>query len=209
LEFAMHVFVRMAALLALLVAGASSAAAQQKFAYINSQTLLQQAPGRAEAEAQFQRELQAYQTEVKRMGDSLKTMVDAYEKEQLVMSPAAKEAKQKEIAGKEQEYQQRTAELERKAAAREDELTRPILENIRKAIEAVRAQEGYAFIFDVAANGSVVAVDKNLEVTNEVLARLRTTAAAPARPPAGPVAKPAGASSTPTKNPPANPGVNP
>jgi outer membrane protein len=205
LEFAMHVFVRMAALLALLVAGASSAAAQQKFAYINSQTLLQQAPGRAEAEAQFQRELQAYQTEVKRMGDSLKTMVDAYEKEQLVMSPAAKEAKQKEIAGKEQEYQQRTAELERKAAAREDELTRPILENIRKAIEAVRAQEGYAFIFDVAANGSVVAVDKNLEVTNEVLARLRTTASAPARPPAGPVAKPAGASSTPTKNPPANP----
>jgi outer membrane protein len=201
----MHVFVRMAALLALLVAGASSAAAQQKFAYINSQTLLQQAPGRAEAEAQFQRELQAYQTEVKRMGDSLKTMVDAYEKEQLVMSPAAKEAKQKEIAGKEQEYQQRTAELERKAAAREDELTRPILENIRKAIEAVRAQEGYAFIFDVAANGSVVAVDKNLEVTNEVLARLRTTASAPARPPAGPVAKPAGASSTPTKNPPANP----
>jgi outer membrane protein len=205
LEFAMHVFVRMAALLALLVAGASSAAAQQKFAYINSQTLLQQAPGRAEAEAQFQRELQAYQTEVKRMGDSLKTMVDAYEKEQLVMSPAAKEAKQKEIAGKEQEYQQRTAELERKAAAREDELTRPILENIRKAIEAVRAQEGYAFIFDVAANGSVVAVDKNLEVTNEVLARLRTTASAPARPPAGPVAKPAGASSTPTKNSPANP----
>jgi outer membrane protein len=205
LEFAMHVFVRLAALLALLVAGASSAAAQQKFAYINSQTLLQQAPGRAEAEAQFQRELQAYQTEVKRMGDSLKTMVDAYEKEQLVMSPAAKEAKQKEIAGKEQEYQQRTAELERKAAAREDELTRPILENIRKAIEAVRAQEGYAFIFDVAANGSVVAVDKNLEVTNEVLARLRTTASAPARPPAGPVAKPAGASSTPTKNPPANP----
>jgi outer membrane protein len=205
LEFAMHVFVRMAALLALLVAGASSAAAQQKFAYINSQTLLQQAPGRAAAAAQFQRELQAYQTEVKRMGDSLKTMVDAYEKEQLVMSPAAKEAKQKEIAGKEQEYQQRTAELERKAAAREDELTRPILENIRKAIEAVRAQEGYAFIFDVAANGSVVAVDKNLEVTNEVLARLRTTASAPARPPAGPVAKPAGASSTPTKNPPANP----
>jgi outer membrane protein len=205
LEFAMHVFVRMAALLALLVAGASSAAAQQKFAYINSQTLLQQAPGRAEAEAQFQRELQAYQTEVKRMGDSLKTMVDAYEKEQLVMSPAAKEAKQKEIAGKEQEYQQRTAELERKAAAREDELTRPILENIRKAIEAVRAQEGYAFIFDVAANGSVVAVDKNLEVSNVVLARRRATASAPARPPAGPVAKPAGASSTPTKNPPANP----
>src|SRR5690606_26925156 len=127
LEFAMHVFVRTAVVLALLIAGSTSAAAQQKFAYINSQTLLQQAPGRAEAEAQFQRELQAYQVEVKRMGDSLQAMVAAYEKDQLVMSPAAKEQKQKEIAAKEQEYQQRTAELERKASAREDELTRPIL----------------------------------------------------------------------------------
>jgi outer membrane protein len=202
----MHVLVRTAALFALLLVGASSAAAQQKFAYINSQTLLQQAPGRAEAEAQFQRELQGYQTEVKRMGDSLQAMVATYEKDQLVMSPAAKEAKQKEIAAKEQEYQQRTAELERKAAARENELTRPILESIRKAIEAVRAEEGYAFIFDVAANGSVVAADKNLEVTNEVLAKLRTTASVPPNAPAGgPVARPAGASSSPTRNPPANP----
>lgn len=200
----MHVLVRTTALVALLLLGAASASAQQKFAYINSQTLLQQAPGRAEAEAQFQQELQGYQTEVKRMGDSLQAMVAAYEKDQLVMSPAAKEAKQKEIATKEQEYQQRTAELERKAAARENELTRPILDNIRKAIEAVRAEEGYAFIFDVASNGSVVAADKNLEVTNEVLAKLRTTASAAPRPPAGgPVAKPAGAAS-PTKNPPAN-----
>ena len=203
----MHVFVRTAVVLALLIAGSTSAAAQQKFAYINSQTLLQQAPGRAEAEAQFQRELQAYQVEVKRMGDSLQAMVAAYEKDQLVMSPAAKEQKQKEIAAKEQEYQQRTAELERKASAREDELTRPILENIRKAIEAVRAEEGYSFIFDVAANGAVVAADKNLEVTNDVLAKLRsTTSASPAAtPPAGPVARPAGVSSSPTKNPPSNP----
>lgn len=199
----MHVVVRLAALLALLGVSATGAAAQQKFAYINSQTLLQQAPGRAEAEAQFQRELQTYQVEVKRMGDSLKAMVTAYEKDQLVMSPAAKEAKQKELATREQEYQQRTAELERKASAREDELTRPILENIRKAIEAVRAEAGYAFIFDVASNGAVVAVDKNLEVTNEVLAKLRATAKAPA-PAGGPVAKPAGATSTPPKTPPTN-----
>jgi outer membrane protein len=203
----MHVFVRTAAVLALLLVGGTSAAAQQKFAYINSQTLLQQAPGRAEAEAQFQRELQTYQTEVKRMGDSLKAMVATYEKDQLVMSPAAKEQKQKEIAAKEQEYQQRTAELERTAAARESELTRPILENIRKAIEAVRTEEGYSFIFDVAANGGVVAADTSLEVTSEVLAKLRsTTSALPAaNPPSGPVARPAGVSSSPTKNPPSTP----
>lgn len=201
----MRVLVRAAALVALLAAGIGTAAAQQsqKFAYINSQQILQQAPGRAEAEAQFQKELQQYQAEVQRMGDSLKTIVAAFEKESLVMSPAAKEARQKEISAKEQEYQQRTQALEKKAGDREDELTRPILERIRKAIEAVRAEEGFAFIFDVAAGGSVVAADKNLEVTNDVLAKLKQmSAAAPAQQPSGPVAKPSGATS---KTPPAKP----
>lgn len=205
----MTVFVRAAAVAALVVASAVAAPAQapQKLAYINSQMLLQQAPGRAEAEAQFQRELGTYQSEVKRMGDSLKAMVESYNKDELVMSPAAKEARQREIATKEQEYQQRTAQLEQRAAAREDSLTAPILERIRKAIEAVRAEEGYAFIFDVAAGGSaVVAADRNLDVTGEVLQKLRSmpVSSQPAAAPAGPVSRPAGATTSP-KNPPARP----
>jgi outer membrane protein len=178
---------------ALLFMGADSAAAQQpqKFAYINSAQVLQQAPGRAEAEAQFQKELAQYQAEVKRMGDSLKTIVASFDKESLVMSPAAKDARQKEIAAKEQEYQERTAALEKKAGQREDELTRPILEQIRKAIEAVRTEEGYSFIFDVAAGSAVVAADKNLEVTTQVLAKLREMSASSSTQPAGAATKPA------------------
>ncbi|HEU4563233.1 MAG TPA: OmpH family outer membrane protein [Gemmatimonadaceae bacterium] len=193
---------------------ASGAAAQQaspKIVYINSQRILSEAPGRAEAESAFQRELNGYQAEVKRMGDSLKAMIASYEKSQVTLSPAAKDSRQKEIRAKEQEYQQRTNALDQKAAQREAELTRPILEKIQQAIEAERAANGYAFVLDAGSQaGVVVAADKSLDITEKVLARMKSmpnTAAAPATPPAagqpnGAAAAPAGV--TRPKNPPTN-----
>jgi outer membrane protein len=179
------------------VAGGVAAQAAPKLAYINSQRLLSDAPGRAEAEATFQKELQTYQAQVKRMGDSLRTMVEAYEKAASTLSPAAREERQKAIRTKEQEFQQRTNQLDQRAGARQDSLTRPILDRIQKAIEAERAAGGYAMIFDAGSQaGVLVAADKSLDITEKVLARLRTmesasTAGAPS--PAGPAAAPAGA----------------
>ena len=195
-------------LIAMLAAGAAAQGAP-KIGYVNSQKLLAQAPGRAEAEAAFQKEVGEYQAQVKRMGDSLKAMIAAYDKQELVLSPAAKATKQKEIQTREQEFQQRTSQLEQRASAREAELTRPILQQVQKAIEAVRAEGGYALILDAGSSaGVVVAADTALDLTDRVLARLRTMAAAPrtntpaATPSGAPAASPAAVSRQ--KTPPTN-----
>lgn len=172
-----------------------------KIVYINSQQILAQAPGRAEAEAQFQKELATYQAQVKRMGDSLNVLVAAYNKQEVILSPAAKETKQKELQGKEQEFEQRRRTLEQQAQKREAELTRPILDQIQKVINEMRMEDGYAFILDAGSSaGVVVAADKNLDVTEKVLVRLRTLAATAPKPvtsrpsgSAGPTASPSGA----------------
>lgn len=196
----MKSILRAAALVAVLLgtfAGGAAAQAAPKFAFINSQRLLAEAPGRAEAEQSFQKELQGYQAEVKRMGDSLRTMISTYEQSAATLSPAAKEERQKTIRGKEQEYQQRTNAIDQKAAARQEELTRPILDRIQKAIEAERSEGGYAMIFDAGSQaGVLVAADKTLDLTEKVLGRLKTmqaVAAPAATRPAGPAATPAGA----------------
>jgi outer membrane protein len=176
-----------------------------KLAYINSQRILEQAPGRAEAEAQFQREMTGYQEQIKRMGDSLKTLVDAYNKQELILSPAAKETKQKEIRTREEQYQERIQRLQQQAQQREQDLVRPIMQQINQVINTIRAEEGYAMIFDVAAQGgSVVAADTTLDITGRVIARLRTTAAAtkPAARPAGATSPPQPAGVSRPKNPP-------
>lgn len=174
--------------LGLLVLGAAAAAAQApvRIGYIKSQTILANAPGRAAAESQFEKEMTTYRAQVQRMGDSLNTLIADYTKQEVSLSPQAKETRQKDIRAKEEEYQRRTQELQQQVRAREAELVRPIMEQINKVIDELRAEEGYSMIFDAENQaGVVVAADKNLDLTEKVLARLRAAGppAASSRPP--------------------------
>jgi outer membrane protein len=171
----------------LALAAAPLAAQSTKLAYIDSRAILAQAPGRAEAEAQFQKEMQSYQSQVQKMGDSLNTLVAAYTKAEVTLSPAAKETRQKAIREREAAYQARTEQMQQQAQQRQGELLGPIMEQINKAIGDVRNAEGYTFIFDVGAQGGVVvAADTTLNVTDKVIARLKVIAAAPKTPATGP-----------------------
>ena len=187
--------------LGLLTFGAAAAAAQTpvKIGYIKSQTILAGAPGRAAAETQFEKEMTAYRAQVQRMGDSLNALIADYNKQEVSLSPQAKETRQKDIRAKEEEYQRRTQELQQQVRAREAELVRPIMEQINKVIDELRADEGYSMIFDAENQaGVVVAADKNLDLTDKVLARLRA-----AGPPTAAATRPAGAPGTTTQRPPA------
>ena len=186
-------------------AGAQGPApAVPKIAYINSQQVLAQAPGRAEAEAQFEREMNGYRQAVQRMGDSLNTMIAEYNRQEVSLSPAAKETRQKAIREKEDQYQKKTAELQQQAQRRQVELVQPIMEHINKIIGELRAQEGYSMIFDAGSTaGVVVAADTTLNITNKVIARLKAVGApkpvsarpaSPAKPAGAPVNAPAGVS---------------
>src|SRR6185437_2401942 len=62
-------------------AQASSAPSSTKIGYINSALLLQQAPGRAEAEAQFDKEVGVYRQQIQRMDDSLRTLMAAFDRD--------------------------------------------------------------------------------------------------------------------------------
>jgi len=178
----------------------AAAAGSPRIAYINSQQILAQAPGRAEAEAQFEREMNGYRQAVQRMGDSLNTMIAEYNRQEVSLSPAAKETRQKAIREKEDQYQKKTQELQQQAQQRQVELVQPIMEQINKIIGELRAQEGYAMIFDAGSTaGVVVAADSTLNVTNKVIARLKAigppkpVSAAPAKTPARPAGAPASA----------------
>lgn len=192
----MRLFSRAAVLV--LVASLLPAAAQAqqplKLAYINSQQILNQAPGRAEAEAQYEKEANTYRQQVQRMGDSLTALIAAYDKEAVTLSPTAKETRQKAIRDRESTYQRRAQELEQRMGQRQQELVQPIMDKVQSAINDIRVEEGYAMIFDAAAAAPVlVAADKSLDITDKVLARLRRTAsAAPAAKPAAAQQAPAG-----------------
>ena len=182
----------------LIVAGPAAVQAQQgtavpKIAYINSALLLQQAPGRAEAEAQFEREVGAYRQQIQRMDDSLKTLVAAFDRDAPKMDSVAREARRASIGQTETQYQQRARGLDSTMQTRQAQLVKPIMERVQSVIEAIRSEDGYAMIFDVGAQVSVVvSADKKLDLTDRVLARLKTQGIPPAAPASGAIPQPAG-----------------
>ena len=183
----------------LIVSGKASAQAAQgtavpaKIAYINSAALLQQAPGRAEAEAQFEREVGVYRQQIQRMDDSLRTMVAAFDRDAPKLDSAVRETRRKSIGQREVEYQTRARGLDSTMQARQAQLVKPIMERVQSVIETIRTEDGYAMIFDVGAQTSVVvAADKKLDLTERVLARLKSQGIPAVAPASGAVPQPAG-----------------
>lgn len=187
------------------VPSVASAQGAQKFAFVNSQAILANAPGRAEAEATFEKEMTGIRTQLQKLQDSVNTMSEAFAKEEVSLSPAAKETRLKALREKEAAWQQQAQRLQDQAQDRQEQLMQPIMDNLRKVLDDVRMDGGYAFIFDVAAGAFIVSADKNLDITDRVISRLRLSApkaaptAAPAKPAAGPASAPAGVT---TKKPP-------
>jgi outer membrane protein len=191
-----------AAAFTILAAGTVAAQGGLKIAYVNSQEIIAAAPGRAEAEAQIQKDMNSYRAQVQKMGDSLNTLIASYTKSESTLSEAARAAKQKEIQDKEREYQQRVQGLEQQAQQRQAELIRPIMEKINGIIEKVRSEDGYAMVLDAGnQSGVVVAADSSLDITDKVIARLKASGGSASSTPAskGPTSQPTGAT---RKNPP-------
>ena len=186
----------------LVIAGSSLAAQAQpvRIAYVNPQALFENAPGRVQAESTFSRETAAYRTELTRLGEALQRDVAAYRTDEAKLTAAQKETRQRALAAKEDSLQRRQQQLERQASERQSELMAPIMESVRKVLEDIRAEDGYAMILSSEPGTSpILAADKNLDITERVVARLRTIAARPAAPGSAPATqRPAGATQAPS-----------
>lgn len=176
---------RAAAGLVLVAALSTPALAQQpgaqplRLAYINSQLILANTPGRAAAESAFAREMQGFRGEVQRLQQQLDSAVAEYQRTSVVMTPQARQQREAELRQLEQRTRQRAQELDQQAQRREQELTAPIMQRINAVIEGIRAEFNYSFIFDVAGDGGgIITADRSLDISGLVIQRLQAGSAA-------------------------------
>ncbi len=189
---------------ALLVGATTIAQAQgQKIAYVNSQQLMAAAPGRTEAEAAYEKEMAPLRDRMTKLQDSLQAMNDGWAKEEPTLQGAAKEARLKVLTEKQQSLSGQAQKLQEQAQTRQQELMAPIMEMIRKSLDDVRSEGGYSFILDVAVEMPyIVSADKNLDITDRVVAKMRLSAPKMAAPAAKPTTGPSSAPAGITKKPP-------
>jgi outer membrane protein len=172
--------------------------APPKIAYIDSKVVLSRAPGRQQAEDTFNKEMEVSRAQVQKMGDSLQTMIADYQKSQATLAANVREQREAAIRKKQEDYQSRAGALDQQMQQRQMELVKPIMDQIRKVLDDIRQEDGYAFILDAGSEaGVIVAADRNLDITEKVIARLKPVTASAAKPdssktPAGPRPAPAG-----------------
>lgn len=190
-----------AALLSLAAAAPLSA---QKVGFVDTRKILQEMPGRNAAEARMRTGLETLSARQRKMVDSLNTLMAAFERDSAALSQEQKVARFTALQVYDQQYRDTLQVLEEEAQTQQAEAMQPLFDIIRLALDDVRQADGYAMIFDIGAQGNnVVSMDKNLDLSDKVLARIRAMpaatapmvpppTAAPQQPAPGPVAQPAG-----------------
>ena len=177
-----------AALLALTLA--RPAAAQQptqavpRLAWINSQAVLANTPGRPEAESLFAREMAGARVEVQRLSAELDSALTQYNRASAAMTPTLRSQREGELRQMETRNRERAQQLDQQMQQREQQLTAPLMERVNAVIEGVRAEQNLSFVFDVAAGNFIVTADRSLDITALVIQRLQAAGPGPAPAPA-------------------------
>ena len=182
------------AVLTPLLGFSNQAQAQQsqfKMAFVNMAILLDNAPGRTQAESTYARETRSYSDQLKKMNDSLNTLFTSYQKAEPTLTAAQKETRQKAMRDLQGALQEKQQQLSQQAQQRQNELMAPIMEQVKKVLDDIRTEDGYAMIITGDPN-LILSYDKNLDITDRVVARLRTVASTPTPKTGAPVSAPAG-----------------
>lgn len=166
---------------ALLVAAAAAPLSAQeqgtdpRIAYVNSQAVIQQAPGADSAQKAFQQEVQKYRQQAKSLTAELDSLRQQFQQQQGMLSEQARQKRQQELLQRQKQVQSRVSKIEQKLQQRQQQLMQPILNRVQKVIEEIRAERGYDMIFDVSGSG-VVAANPDLNITEDVIGRLEQMA---------------------------------
>jgi outer membrane protein len=180
-----------------------SASGTFKIGYVNTQALMEAAPGRAQAESLLTKEGQTYQTQLQKMQDSLNKMLADYQKAEPTLAATVKTKRQEALQGLQTEMEAKNVQFQSAFQQRQAEVMAPIQDVVRKVLEDIRQEDGFAMILDKTPGASsIIVADKNLDITDRVVSRLRATTkpALPAPKPGAPAA-PAGVTRPPTRPP--------
>ncbi|MCS7074804.1 MAG: OmpH family outer membrane protein [Bacteroidia bacterium] len=106
--------------------------------------------------------------------------------EQKKLTPADEEARKKELLKLEEEIKKFSEESEANYLAKREELLKPIIEKLQKAIDAVAAEEGYTIILN-STNGAGVSIilhaPEQDNCTEKIMKKMGLTAPAGSTPP--------------------------
>ena len=133
--------------------------AQSKIAHINSQALISEMPEVKEAQAQLEKLQKTYATEIDASMKEYQTKLQTYSADAQNQTQVTNDARQKELAGMEQNIQQYQQTAAQDIQQKQADLLRPLIEKARAAIQKVAREQGFDYVIDATPGGALILSD--------------------------------------------------
>jgi outer membrane protein len=150
-------------------------ASAQKFAYIDSEYILNNVPAYKSAQDQLDKLSDGWQKEIEGMYAEIDKMYKDYQSEKVLLTEEMKKKREDEIVNKEKEAK----ELQKKYFGEDGslykkrvELVKPIQDEIYKAVKELAVEGGYSVIFDSSAGASMLYTDPKFDKSDAILQKL-------------------------------------
>jgi outer membrane protein len=142
--------VKIFVVVALVVAGSFQANAQTKakFGHLNFAELYAMMPGQDTVKIQYEAYARDIQTQFTAMQTEYESKLTDYQSNAATMSDIIRETKEKEIIDLQTRIENFQYSAQEKLANKEAQLTAPIIEKAKEAVEAVAKENGYTYILN-------------------------------------------------------------
>jgi outer membrane protein len=163
------------AFLILLVGMSAIPAVAQKFAFVDTEYILNKIPAYKSAQGQIDKMSGDWQKEIEGQYAEVEKLFKNYQAEKVMLSEEMRKKREDEIVKKEQaakEIQQKYFGPEGELAKKQQELVKPIQDEVYRAVKELAVEGGYAAIFDTASDASVLYASPKQDRSDEVLEKM-------------------------------------
>ncbi|HQF00554.1 MAG: OmpH family outer membrane protein [Bacteroidales bacterium] len=145
----MNKTVKLIALVAFIVfASINSVQAQQKFGHVNFAQVYGLMPGQDSIKKVYETYAKGLQNQLATMQAELESKYTDYQANQATWSNIIRQTKEKEIQDMQIRLEDFNSQAQIDLRNKEDELTAPLIERARKAVEDVAKENGYTYVFN-------------------------------------------------------------
>ena len=142
----------------------------QKFGHLDSQALIASLPEAIKVQSELEAQGKIYENELKGMQDELQRKAEEYDKTKSTMNATKQAETEKSLQDMYTKIQQAAQDNQQAFNKMQQEKLGPILEKVRKAIEAVAKAGNYVYIMEQSAGQPLYV---NTAISEDVTAKVK------------------------------------
>ena len=164
--------IMISALALFLMAGSTMA---QKFAFVDSDYILQNIPSYNAAQDQLDKISETWEAEITAEYEEISKMYKTYQSERVLLTDEMRKKREEDIITRERavkDLQNKYFGPEGDLSKKRQELVKPIQDALYKAVKELSAEGSYAIIFDTGSGASILYSNPRYDLSDEVLKKL-------------------------------------